>query len=60
MTVDDYALMKYYIILDTRCGGYVDTSRFEHIIAYISTTACDSSLKFGMHIHLNRHHIYPK
>ena len=31
-------------------GGHFTTTCFEHIIAFISTTAFDSSMKFGMHI----------
>ena len=30
------------------CGSHFATRRFEHTIAYISRTARDSSLKFGM------------
>ena len=42
------------------CGSHFATTCFEHIIAYISRTARDNPLKFGMHIHLNRHYLYPK
>ena len=42
------------------CGGYFATTRFERIIAYISRTVRDSSLKFGMRIHPNRRYLYSK
>ena len=43
------------------CGHHSATARFEHIISDISRTARDSSLKFGIHIHLNSQqlHVYP-
>ena len=39
-------------------GWYFATARFEHIISGISRTACDSSMKFGMHTHLNEWYLY--
>ena len=41
-------------------GWHFATARFEHIIAGISRTACDSSMKFGMHTHLNEGYLYQK
>ena len=41
-------------------GGHFALICFEHMISYTSVTACDSSLKFGMHIHLNGHYLCPK
>ena len=38
------------------CGRHFATTRFEYIIVFISRTAHDSSLKFGVHINLNRHY----
>ena len=41
-------------------GCNLATARFELIIADISRTACDSSMKFGTYIHLNEGYLYWK
>ena len=42
------------------CDCHFATTRFEHIIAYISRTARGSSMKFGMHVHPDKGYLYPK